>query len=56
MLEIISQAVLENLFKSFEQLTGMPTPQELTEMAGKRHVDLDFDSTFPLIERLGLPF
>ncbi|MER7174830.1 cupin domain-containing protein [Streptomyces mesophilus] len=55
-LEIISQAGLEDMFKSFEQLTGMPTPEALKEMAGKVHVDVDFDSTFPLVERLGLAF
>ncbi|NGN66383.1 cupin domain-containing protein [Streptomyces sp. A7024] len=55
-LEIISTAGLEDLFKSFEQLTGMPAPETIAEMAGKYHVDLDFDSTFPLIERLGLVF
>jgi quercetin dioxygenase-like cupin family protein len=55
-LEIISPAGLEDLFKSFEYLTEPPTPQEMTRMAGKYRCDLDFETTFPLIQRHGLRF
>ena len=55
-LEIISAAGLEELFKSFEHLTGPPDPQTMAELAGKYHCDLDFDSTVPLIQRHGLVF
>jgi quercetin dioxygenase-like cupin family protein len=55
-LEIISPAGLEDLFKSFEHLTGEPTPELMTELAGKYHCDIDFENTFPLIQRHGLTF
>ena len=55
-LEIISPAGLENLFKSFEHLTEPPTPQAIAEMAGRYHCDLDFEATFPLVRRHGLRF
>jgi mannose-6-phosphate isomerase-like protein (cupin superfamily) len=55
-LEIISPAGLEDLFKSFEHLTEPPTPQAVAEMAGKYHCDIDFEATFPLIQRHGLRF
>jgi quercetin dioxygenase-like cupin family protein len=55
-LEIISPAGLEDLFKSFEHLTGEPTPELMAELAGKYHCDVDFENTFPLIQRHGLTF
>jgi quercetin dioxygenase-like cupin family protein len=55
-LEIISPAGLEDMFKSFEHLTEPPTPEALADMAGKVHCDLDFEATFPLIQRHGLNF
>ena len=54
-LEIISPAGLENLFKSFEHVTE-PTPELMAGLAGKYHCDLDFEATFPLIRRHGLRF
>ena len=55
-LEIISPAGLEDLFKSFEHLTEPPTPEVMAGLAGKYHCDLDFESTFPLVQRHGLVF
>ena len=54
-LEIISPAGLEDLFKSFENLTE-PTPELMAGLAGKYRCDLDFETTFPLIQRHGLRF
>ncbi len=53
-LEMISPAGLEQLFRSFGQLTEPPEGPELAEMAARYGCDLDFDRTFPLVERLGL--
>jgi mannose-6-phosphate isomerase-like protein (cupin superfamily) len=55
-LEIISPAGLEELFRSFAALTAPPDPQTLAAMAGKYRCDLDFDATFPIVERHGLVF
>jgi hypothetical protein len=55
-LEVISPAGLEDLFKSFEHLTEPPTPEAMADMAGKYHCDLDFEATFPLMQRHGLNF
>jgi mannose-6-phosphate isomerase-like protein (cupin superfamily) len=55
-LEIISPAGLEELFRSFGGFTAPPDPQALAAMAARYHCDLDFDATFPIIERHGLVF
>jgi mannose-6-phosphate isomerase-like protein (cupin superfamily) len=55
-LEIISPSGLEELFRSFEGFTAPPEPQTLAAMAAKYHCDLDFESTFPLVERHSLVF
>ena len=55
-LEIISPAGLEELFRSFGQLTEEPSPETLAGMATAYHCDLDFEQTFPIIERHGLAF
>jgi quercetin dioxygenase-like cupin family protein len=55
-LEIISPAGLEELFRSFGDLTGEPDPQSLAGMAGRYHCDLDFQATMPVIQRHGLLF
>lgn len=55
-LEIISPAGLEELFRSFGDLTGPPDPHALAEMAARFGCDLDFDQTFPLVQRHGLLF
>jgi quercetin dioxygenase-like cupin family protein len=55
-LEIISPAGLEELFRSFEDFTAPPGPQALAARAARYGCDLDFDATFPIIERHGLVF
>ena len=55
-LEIISPAGLEELFRSFGQLTGQPDPKTLAGMAAEYHCDLDFEATFPIIEGHALAF
>lgn len=55
-LELISPAGLEQLFRSFASLDEPPTPELLASLAADYHCDLDFSSTFPLVQRLGLVF
>jgi mannose-6-phosphate isomerase-like protein (cupin superfamily) len=55
-LEIISPAGLEELFRSFEDFTAPPDPQTIAARAARYGCDLDFDATFPIIERHGLVF
>ena len=55
-LEMISPAGLEDLFKSFEHLTEPPAPEVMAGMTAKYCCDLDFEATFPLIQRYGLRF
>jgi len=55
-LEIISPAGLEELFRSFAHLTGALEPEALVGMAGRFHCDLDFPKTMPIVERYGLRF
>lgn len=56
MLEIISSAGLEELFRQLDSLPGWPEPAVLAEMAGAYGCSLDFDATFPVVERYGLVF
>ncbi len=55
-LELISPAGLEELFRSFATLTAEPSPEELAEMAARYGCDLDFEATGPVMERHGLTF
>lgn len=55
-LELISPAGLEQLFRSFAGLQGEPSPEELAAMAKRHGCDLDFDATGPVMERHGLFF
>jgi quercetin dioxygenase-like cupin family protein len=55
-LEIISQAGLEELFKAFQDLDGPPEPQRLAALAARYGCELDFEATFPLVKRHGLVF
>ncbi len=55
-LELISPSGLEELFRSFGTLADPPTPEVLVDMAAKYGCDLDFESTFPLVQRHGLAF
>jgi len=55
-LELISPSGLEELFRALGAFGGEPAPEELVELAGKYHCDLDFDRTFPIVQRHGLAF
>ena len=55
-LEIISPAGLEELFRSFARFTAPPDPDTLAEMAARYHCDLDFPSTLPIVQQHGLVF
>lgn len=55
-LELISPAGLEELFRSFGALTAEPPPEELAEMAARYGCDLDFEATGPIMERHRLSF
>ncbi len=50
-LEIISSAGLEELFRDLGGLSGEPDPQKMVAMAARYGCDLDFEATFPVIER-----
>jgi len=55
-LEIISPAGLEELFRSFAHFTAPPDPESLASMAARYHCDLDFPATMPIVQRHGLVF
>jgi len=55
-LELISPAGLEELFRSFTTLTEAPTPEVLADLAAEYGCEIDFETTMPLVERLGLVF
>jgi quercetin dioxygenase-like cupin family protein len=55
-LEIISTAGLEQLFRAFATLSELPDPATLTAMAGRYRCELDFDATMPIVQRHGLVF
>ncbi len=55
-LELISAAGLEELFREFGQLTSQPDLETLAAMARRYGCELDFDATFPIIERHRLEF
>lgn len=53
-LELISSAGLEGLFRSFGELEGDPEPQLLAQMAARYGCDIDFDQTMQLASKLGV--
>lgn len=55
-LELISSAGMEELFRELGRLTSEPTPEALSELAARYGCDLDFDATFPLVSRHQLRF
>ncbi len=55
-LEIISPAGIEQLFRSFADLDGPPSPEHLAEMAAPYRCEADFEATFPIVERHKLAF
>ncbi len=54
-LEFISAAGLENLFRSFADIAE-PDPETLAAMAAEYGCEIDFDATGPIVERHGLAF
>ena len=55
-LEIISAAGLEGLFRELGEVTAELEPQELARMAARYGCELDFDATGPVVARHGLHF
>jgi mannose-6-phosphate isomerase-like protein (cupin superfamily) len=53
-LELISPAGLEDLFRSFAHLSEPPTPEVMAGLAAEYGCEIDFATTMPLVERLGL--
>jgi mannose-6-phosphate isomerase-like protein (cupin superfamily) len=53
-LELISPAGLDGLFRSFGELQGDPEPALLAQMAARYNCDIDFDQTMQLASRLGM--
>ena len=54
-LEIISSAGLEELFRSFGTMPD-PDPETLMAMAAEYGCDVDFEGTMPIVERHSLDF
>lgn len=55
-LELISPAGLEQLFRALGGLTEPPTPEALAELAAPYRCELDLERTQSVIERHGLRF
>jgi mannose-6-phosphate isomerase-like protein (cupin superfamily) len=55
-LELISPAGLEELFRRLDALDAWPEPAALVALAGEYGCDLDLEATMPLAERHGLAF
>lgn len=56
MLEIISPAGLEQLFREIDTNPELLDPENLAEAAQRYGADIDFAGTIPIIERHGLVF
>lgn len=56
MLELISPAGLEELFRQFGALSGWPEPPILADMAARYGCALDFEATVSVVQRHGLDF
>jgi quercetin dioxygenase-like cupin family protein len=55
-LELISAAGLEELFREIGRLTSQPDPETMATMAGRYGCELDFGATIPIVERHRLKF
>lgn len=55
-LEIISPAGLEELFRAFATFTEPPEPDAIARLAAEHHCDVDFEATGPIVERHRLSF
>lgn len=54
MLELISPAGLEELFRQLDAASGWPEPAVLADMAARYGCALDFEATVPVVQRHGL--
>jgi mannose-6-phosphate isomerase-like protein (cupin superfamily) len=55
-LELISPAGLEKLFRSFAELDSEPEPELLVQMAAQYGCEIEFGETMELANRLGMAF
>ena len=55
-LELISSAGIEDLFRELGRLAEPPEPDALAAMAARYGCEIDFDATLPLVERHRLQF
>lgn len=53
-LELISPSGIDDLFRTLDQLDDWPDPDILIRMANEFGCDLDFDATFPLVQKHNL--
>jgi mannose-6-phosphate isomerase-like protein (cupin superfamily) len=55
-LEVISPAGLEELFRTIDGLQAFPDPDELERLAAPYGLDIDMEGTMAVLERHGLRF
>jgi mannose-6-phosphate isomerase-like protein (cupin superfamily) len=55
-LEMISPGGFEEAFREMGTLPGEPEPPVIAEIASRYGVEVDFEGTFPIVERHGLAF
>jgi mannose-6-phosphate isomerase-like protein (cupin superfamily) len=55
-LELISPAGMEELFRRLDLSPELMEPETLTRLAGEFGAQVDFDGTLPIVERHGLRF
>ncbi len=55
-LEIISPGGFENAFRDMHALGDELNPERMAEIGARYGVEVDFDGTFPILERHGLSF
>lgn len=53
-LELISPSGLDDLFRQLGSLSGSPEPEALASMAKAYGCAIDFEATFPVVEKHGL--
>ncbi|MEX0874859.1 MAG: cupin domain-containing protein [Actinomycetota bacterium] len=55
-LELISPGGLEKLFRELGEMGAEPDPEAMAELAGRFGAKVDFEKTFPIVEKHGLAF
>ncbi len=55
-LELISPGGLEKLFRELGNMGAEPDPEAMAELAGRFGAKVDFEKTFPIVEKHGLVF